>query len=88
MKTDGKIEESLSKGKDFVFQVLVQCHCVSGKDLSAGSAQKKTKFINVGKLSQIFIITQGFLHYYSLSRNAFTGVYFSRRYSPAGASLM
>lgn len=53
MKTDGKMEESFSKGKDFFFflQAFLQCHCVSGKDLGTGSAQKKNKSINVSKLS-------------------------------------
>lgn len=39
------------EGFFFFLQAFLQCHCVSGKDLGTGSAQKKNKSINVSKLS-------------------------------------
>lgn len=75
MKTDGKVEESFSKGKDSFSSFAAMSLCFWERFKNRVYTEKN-KFINVGKLSQIFIIAEDFFHNNDLSQNAFVGVRF------------
>lgn len=74
MKTDGKMEEESN-----FFLALLECHSISGEDLRTVPAQKE-RFINVGKLSQIFITAQCFFISIIFLRMLLLGCVSSRRY--------